>query len=126
MPLIVPWPDTVQSIFPLAFNIMLTETPWHVAFSCAAVNSFKTTSTAINRAQQQFLTLGGVFLTNNNVDNENWATHGPSEPFLNCQVQKIDLFHNKFSPIGEQPERRKLSHELQQPTAGCIAIFHEL
>ena len=37
----------------------------------------------------------------------------------------IDLFHNIFSPSGTQPEHRKLAHELLQPTAGCIAIFHK-
>ena len=30
-----------------------------------------------------------------------------------------------FSPAGEQLEHRKLAHELWQPTAGCIAIFHK-
>ena len=29
------------------------------------------------------------------------------------------------SPCGEQPKHRELAHELQQPTAGYIAIFHK-
>ena len=37
----------------------------------------------------------------------------------------IVLFHNNFFPSGEQPEHRILAHELQQPTAGSIAIFHK-
>ena len=28
----------------------------------------------------------------------------------------------RFSPSGEQPEHRILAHELEQPTAGCVAI----
>ena len=39
--------------------------------------------------------------------------------------QSIDLFHNNFSPSGKQPEPHKLAHELSQPTACCIAIFHK-
>ena len=34
-------------------------------------------------------------------------------------------FDKDFSPSGEQLELRKLAHELQQPTAGCIAMFHK-
>ena len=37
----------------------------------------------------------------------------------------IDLFHNNFSSSDEQPEHRKLAHELKQPTTGWIAIFHK-
>ena len=37
----------------------------------------------------------------------------------------IVLFHNDISPSGEQPEHHILAYELQQPTAGCIAIFHK-
>ena len=37
----------------------------------------------------------------------------------------IVLFHNDFSPSGEQPEQRILAHKLQQPTAGYVAIFHK-
>ena len=37
----------------------------------------------------------------------------------------IVLFHNNFSPSGEEPEHRKFAHELWQPTAVCIAIFHK-
>ena len=32
-------------------------------------------------------------------------------------------FHKKISPSGEQFEHRKLAHESEQPTAGCVAIF---
>ena len=35
------------------------------------------------------------------------------------------LFHSNISPSGEQPEHRKLDHELEQPTSDCIAIFHK-
>ena len=37
----------------------------------------------------------------------------------NCPISQ------DFSPSGEQLELRKLAHELKQPTAGCIAIFHK-
>ena len=30
-----------------------------------------------------------------------------------------------FSPGGKQPEQRVLVHKSEQPTAGCIAIFHK-
>ena len=48
----------------------------------------------------------------------------------NCYMLKLPystkvLFHNNFCPSGEQPEHRKLAHELWQPTVGCIAIFHK-
>ena len=45
--------------------------------------------------------------------------------YLVTAVSKIDLFHNNFSPSGEQPEHHKLAHQLWQSTAGCIAIFHK-
>ena len=37
----------------------------------------------------------------------------------------IVLLHNYYSPSGEQNEQRILhvAHKLEQPTAGCIAIF---
>ena len=39
------------------------------------------------------------------------------------------LSHNDavgdFSLSGEQPEQHFSAHKLQQPTAGCIAIFHK-
>ena len=37
----------------------------------------------------------------------------------------IAPFHKDFSPGGEQLEHRKWAHELWQPTADCIAIFHK-
>ena len=37
----------------------------------------------------------------------------------------IDLFHSNPSSSGEQLKHRKLAHEVKQPTAGCIAIFHK-
>ena len=37
----------------------------------------------------------------------------------------IVLLHNNFSPSGEQSKNCKLAHELLQPIAGCIAIFHK-
>ena len=35
------------------------------------------------------------------------------------------LFHNYFSPAGEQPEQSILAHKSEQPTAGWIGIFHK-
>ena len=35
------------------------------------------------------------------------------------------LFHNDFFLSGEQPEYSILAHELKQPTASCIGIFHK-
>ena len=40
-------------------------------------------------------------------------------------MRLIVPFHKDLSPGGEQLEHRKLAHELKQPTAGCIAIFHK-
>ena len=37
----------------------------------------------------------------------------------------IVLFHNYFSPSGEQPEQYILAYKSEQPTAGCLAIFHK-
>ena len=34
-------------------------------------------------------------------------------------------FHKDFSPSGEHREHRIIAHELLQPTAVCIAIFHK-
>ena len=42
----------------------------------------------------------------------------------NCH-SVIVLFHNSFSPSGEQPEQRILAYKSEQPTAGCIVIFHK-
>ena len=35
------------------------------------------------------------------------------------------LFHNIFTPSGEQPEQRILAYTSEQPTVGCIAIYHK-
>ena len=37
----------------------------------------------------------------------------------------IVLFHNSFSPSGDQPEQRILACKSEQPTAGCIAMLHK-
>ena len=42
-----------------------------------------------------------------------------------CSVMLIVLFHNYFSPSVEQSEQCVLAHKSEQPTAGCIAIFHK-
>ena len=51
---------------------------------------------------------------------------------LEWYLQKVEeisntifLFHNYFSPIGEQPEQRILAYKSEQPTAGCMEIFHK-
>ena len=47
-------------------------------------------------------------------------------PFQSGAFQSsIVPFHKDISPSGERPEQRILAYELQQPTAGCIAIFHK-
>ena len=38
---------------------------------------------------------------------------------------RIVHFHNYFSPSGEQLKQRILANKSEQPTAGCIAIFHK-
>ena len=40
-------------------------------------------------------------------------------PVSNSPISK------RITPSGEQREHRKLANELEQPTAGCIAIFHK-
>ena len=41
-------------------------------------------------------------------------------------VKSIDHFHNNFSSSGEQPNNvHVLAHKSEQPTAGCIEIFHK-
>ena len=37
----------------------------------------------------------------------------------------VVLFHNYFSPTGEQPEQRILAEKSEQPTVGCFAIFQK-
>ena len=37
----------------------------------------------------------------------------------------VSLFHNSFSHTSKQPEQHILAHKPEQPTAGCIAIFHK-
>ena len=70
--------------------------------------------------------------------------HGGQQNLLKSQIKachmlvtksfifwtKTDLlpivqFHKDFPPSGEQLELHKLAHELKQPTAGCVAIFHK-
>ena len=52
------------------------------------------------------------------------ALHFSGEIALSGFVQ-IVLFHNYFSPSGEQPEQCISAHKSEQPTAGCIAISHK-
>ena len=54
---------------------------------------------------------------------------GKSEGFDSCDppsnLTQIVLFHNSFSPSWEQPEQRISAYKSEQPTAGCIIIFHK-
>ena len=44
---------------------------------------------------------------------------------LKVHKSSILLFHNYISSSGEQPKQCILAHKSEQPTAGCIAIFHK-
>ena len=37
----------------------------------------------------------------------------------------VVLFHNTFSPNGEQPEQHIFAYKSEQPIAGSISIFHK-
>ena len=38
----------------------------------------------------------------------------------------IVLFHNYFSPSGEQPKQQIVAYKSEQPSASCIAICHNI
>ena len=43
-----------------------------------------------------------------------------------CSAQcNILFFSQLLSPSGENPDHRMVAYKAEQPTAGCMAIFHK-
>ena len=57
----------------------------------------------------------------------------PSGSLTHLQIRRaprsaatwVDVIHSDFSAGVEQPKQCILAHKSEQPTAGCIAIFHK-
>ena len=59
--------------------------------------------------------------------NKFWTGSEHRTELCNAAIQRQNNIpvSQRFFPSGKQPEHHILAHELKQPTAGCIALFHK-